>query len=161
MLCNCFLMLRRPNFSTRKIDAARDRPLKFPRHKSELLTYNTYATIQRSNTMAEKRLSLLLPISTRKKINDLVPSRGKAKLLQQLIREYDGETLEEDTATNSVFPLDEADIKALDAIQAQNGIRSRNLTMILLINLAHAREKERERERLNPSTPRKSGNKGQ
>ena len=113
--------------------------------------------------MAKHRLSLLLPISTRKKINDLVPGRGrgKAKLLQQLIREYDGTTLEEDTATNSVFPLDEGDIKALDAIQAQNGIRSRNLTMILLINLAHAREKERERERLNPSTPRKSGNKGQ
>ena len=111
--------------------------------------------------MAEKRLSLLLPVSTRKKINDLVPSRGKAKPLQQIIREYDGTTLEEDTATNSVFPLDESDIKALDAIQAQNGIRSRNLTMILLINLAHAREKERERERLNPITPRKSGNKGQ
>ena len=111
--------------------------------------------------MTKHRLSLLLPISTRKKINDLVPGRGKAKLLQQLIREYDGTTLEEDTATNSVFPLDEGDIKALDAIQAQNGIRSRNLTMILLINLAHAREKERERERLNPSTPRKSDNKGQ
>ena len=111
--------------------------------------------------MTKHRLSLLLPISTRKKINDLVPSRGKAKLLQQLIREYDGTTLEEDTATNSVFPLDESDIKALDAIQAQNGIRSRNLTMILLINLAHAREKERERRRLNPITPGKSGNKGQ
>ena len=56
--------------------------------------------------MAKQRLSLLLPVSTRKKINDLVPGhgRGKAKLLQRLIHEYRGETLEEDTATNSVFP---------------------------------------------------------
>ena len=111
--------------------------------------------------MTKQRLSLLLPVSTRKKINDLVPSRGKAKLLQRLIREYDGTTLEEDTATNSVFPLDEADIAALDAIQAQNGIRSRNLTMILLIDLAHAREEKRKEKRLNPSTPKQSGNKGQ
>lgn len=111
--------------------------------------------------MSKHRLSLLLPKSTRDKLNDLIPGRGKGDLLVKLIREYDGATLEEDTATNSVFPMDEDDIKALDAIQAQNGIRSRNLTMILLIDLAHAREKERERERLNPSTPRKSGNKGQ
>ena len=108
--------------------------------------------------MAEKRLSLLLPISTRKKINDLVPGRGKAKLLQRLIREYNGETLEEDTATNSVFPLDEDDIKALDAIQAQNGIRSRNLTMILLIALAHDRHNAKKQQRLNISGPTKNGN---
>ena len=108
--------------------------------------------------MAEKRLSLLLPISTRKKLNDLVPSRGKAKLLQRLIREYDGETLEEDTATNSVFPLDEDDIKALDAIQAQNGIRSRNLTMILLIDLAYAKMQHKKAKRLDPSTPDNFGN---
>lgn len=108
--------------------------------------------------MAEKRLSLLLPISTRKKINDLVPGRGKAKLLQRLIKEYSGETLEEDTATNSVFPLDEADIKALDAIQAQNGIRSRNLTMILLIDLAHDRHNAKKQQRLNPSSYTKNDN---
>ena len=108
--------------------------------------------------MTTQRLSLLLPLSTRKKINDLVPSRGKAKLLQQLIREYDGTTLEEDTATNSVFPLDESDIKALDAIQAQNGIRSRNLTMILLINLAYAKMQHRKAKRLDPSTPDNFGN---
>ena len=108
--------------------------------------------------MAKQRLSLLLPISTRKKLNDLVPSRGKAKLLQQLIREYDGTTLEEDTATNSVFPLDEADIKALDAIQAQNGIRSRNLTMILLIDLAHDRHNAKKQQRLNLSSYTKNDN---
>ena len=98
--------------------------------------------------MTVQRLSLLLPISTRKKINDLVPSRGKAKLLQRLIREYDGTALEGDTATNSVFPLDEGDIKALDAIQAQNGIRSRNLTMILLINLAYDKMQHKKAKRL-------------
>lgn len=108
--------------------------------------------------MTKQRLSLLLPISTRKKINDLVPSRGKAKLLQRLIREYDGTTLEEDTATNSVFQLDEGDIKALDAIQAQNGIRSRNLTMILLIDLAYARMQHKKAKRLDPSTPDNFGN---
>ena len=108
--------------------------------------------------MTTQRLSLLLPLSTRKKINDLVPSRGKAKLLQQLIREYDGTTLEEDTATNSVFPLDESDIKALDAIQAQNGIRSRNLTMILLIDLAYAKMQHKKAKRLDPSTPDNFGN---
>ena len=108
--------------------------------------------------MTKHRLSLLLPISTRKKLNDLVPSRGKAKLLQRLIREYDGETLEEDTATNSVFPLDEDDIKALDAIQAQNGIRSRNLTMILLIDLAYAKMQHKKAKRLDPSTPDNFGN---
>lgn len=111
--------------------------------------------------MTKHRLSLLLPVSTRKKINELVPSRGKAKLLQRLIREYDGETLEEDTATNSVFPLDESDIKALDAIQAQNGIRSRNLTMILLIDLAYAKMQHKKAKRLDPSTPDNFGNKGQ
>ena len=103
--------------------------------------------------MTKQRLSLLLPISTRKKLNDLVPGRGKAKLLQRLIKEYSGETLEEDTATNSVFPLDEDDIKALDAIQAQNGIRSRNLTMILLIDLAYAKMQHKKAKRLDPSTP--------
>ena len=108
--------------------------------------------------MAEKRLSLLLPVSTRKKINDLVPGRGKAKLLQRLIKEYRGETLEEDTATNSVFPLDEDDIKALDAIQAQNGIRSRNLTMILLIDLAHDRHNAKKQQRLNLSSYTKNDN---
>lgn len=108
--------------------------------------------------MAKQRLSLLLPISTRKKLNDLVPGRGKTKLLQRLIREYGGETLEEDTATNSVFPLDESDIKALDAIQAQNGIRSRNLTMILLIDLAYARMQHKKAKRLDPSTPDNFGN---
>ena len=108
--------------------------------------------------MTTQRLSLLLPKSTRKKINDLVPSRGKAKLLQQLIREYDGTTLEEDTATNSVFPLDESDIRALDAIQSQNGIRSRNLTMILLIDLAYAKMQHKKAKRLDPSTPDNFGN---
>lgn len=108
--------------------------------------------------MAEQRLSLLLPISTRKKLNDLVPGRGKAKLLQKLIHEYSGETLEEDTATNSVFPMDETDIKALDAIQAQNGIRSRNLTMILLIDLAYEKMQHRKAKRLDPSTPDNFGN---
>ena len=108
--------------------------------------------------MTTQRLSLLLPLSTRKKINDLVPGRGKAKLLQQLIREYDGTTLEEDTATNSVFPLDESDIRALDAIQAQNGIRSRNLTMILLIDLAYAKMQHKKAKRLDPSTPDNFGN---
>lgn len=108
--------------------------------------------------MAEKRLSLLLPVSTRKKLNDLAPGRGKAKLLQRLIHEYRGETLEEDTATNSVFLLDEDDIKALDAIQAQNGIRSRNLTMILLIDLAYARMQHKKAKRLDPSTPDNFGN---
>lgn len=108
--------------------------------------------------MTTQRLSLLLPLSTRKKINDLVPSRGKAKLLQQLIREYDGTALEEDTATNSVFPLDEDDIKALDAIQAKNGIRSRNLTMILLIDLAHDRYNAKKQQRINVSSHTKNGN---
>ena len=101
--------------------------------------------------MSKHRLSLLLPKSTRDKLNDLIPGRGKAKLLQRLIKEYSGEMLEEDTATNSVFPLDEADIKALDAIQAQNGIRSRNLTMILLIDLAHQRYEAKKQARLSPT----------
>lgn len=109
--------------------------------------------------MAEQRLSLLLPKSTRDKLNDLVPGRGKGNLLAKLIHEYDGTPLEEDKATNSVFNLDESDIAALDAIQAKNGIRSRNLTMLLLIDLAYARHEERKHLRLNPSTPPQHDNK--
>lgn len=103
--------------------------------------------------MSKPRLSLLLPKSTRDKLNDLIPGRGKGDLLVKLIREYDGATLEEDTATNSVFPMDEDDIKALDAIQAKNGIRSRNLTMILLIDLAYDRHNAKKQMRLNVSSP--------
>lgn len=108
--------------------------------------------------MSKHRLSLLLPKSTRNKLNDLIPGRGKGDLLVKLIREYDGATLEEDTATNSVFPADEDDIKALDAIQAQNGIRSRNLTMILLINLAYDRHNAKKQMRLNVSSPSETVN---
>ena len=103
--------------------------------------------------MSKPRLSLLLPKSTRDKLNDLIPGRGKGGLLVKLIREYDGAPLEEDTATNSVFPMDEDDIKALDAIQAKNGIRSRNLTMILLIDLAYDRHNAKKQMRLNVSSP--------
>ncbi len=108
--------------------------------------------------MPKHRLSLLLPKSTRDKLNDLIPGRGKGDLLVKLIREYDGATLEEDTATNSVFPMDEDDIKALDAIQAQNGIRSRNLTMILLIDLAYDRYNAKKQMRLNVSSPSENVN---
>ena len=108
--------------------------------------------------MSKHRLSLLLPKSTRDKLNDLIPGRGKGDLLIKLIREYDGATLEEDTATNSVFPVDEDDIKALDAIQAQNGIRSRNLTMILLIDLAYDRHNAKKQMRLNVSSPSENVN---
>lgn len=108
--------------------------------------------------MSKHRLSLLLPKSTRDKLNDLIPGRGKGDLLVKLIREYDGATLEEDTATNSVFPVDEDDIKALDAIQAQNGIRSRNLTMILLIDLAYDRHNAKKQMRLNVSSPSENVN---
>lgn len=111
--------------------------------------------------MTKQRLSLLLPKSTRDKLNDLVPGRGKGNLLLDLIHKYDGTPLEEDTATSSVYDMTEADIAALDAIQAQNGIRSRNLTMILLIDLAYARYEDRKSLRLNPNTSGKSGNKGQ
>lgn len=108
--------------------------------------------------MSKHRLSLLLPKSTRDKLNDLIPGRGKGDLLVKLIREYDGATLEEDTATNSVFPMDEDDIKALDAIQAKNGIRSRNLTMILLIDLAYDRHNAKKQMRLNVSNPSENVN---
>lgn len=108
--------------------------------------------------MSKHRLSLLLPKSTRDKLNDLIPGRGKGDLLVKLIREYDGATLEEDTATNSVFPMDEDDIKALDTIQAQNGIRSRNLTMILLIDLAYDRHNAKKQMRLNVSSPSENVN---
>lgn len=108
--------------------------------------------------MSKHRLSLLLPKSTRDKLNDLIPGRGKGDLLVKLIREYDGATLEENTATNSVFPMDEDDIKALDAIQAQNGIRSRNLTMILLIDLAYDRHNAKKQMRLNVSSPSENVN---
>lgn len=108
--------------------------------------------------MSKHRLSLLLPKSTRDKLNDLIPGRGKGDLLVKLIREYDGTTLEENTATNSVFPVDEDDIKALDAIQAQNGIRSRNLTMILLIDLAYDRHNAKKQMRLNVSSPSENVN---
>jgi len=108
--------------------------------------------------MPKHRLSLLLPKSTRDKLNDLIPGRGKGDLLVKLIREYDGATLEEDTATNSVFPMDEDDVRALDAIQAQNGIRSRNLTMILLIDLAYDRYNAKKQMRLNVSSPSENVN---
>lgn len=108
--------------------------------------------------MSKHRLSLLLPKSTRDKLNDLIPGRGKGDLLVKLIREYDGATLEENTATNSVFPMDEDDIKALDAIQAQNGIRSRNLTMILLIDLAYDRHNAKKQMRLNVNRPSENVN---
>lgn len=108
--------------------------------------------------MSKHRLSLLLPKSTRDKLNDLIPGRGKGDLLVKLIREYDGATLEENTATNSVFPMDEDDIKALDAIQAKNGIRSRNLTMILLIDLAYDRYNAKKQMRLNVSSPSENVN---
>lgn len=108
--------------------------------------------------MPKHRLSLLLPKSTRDKLNDLIPGRGKGDLLVKLIREYDGATLEEDTATNSVFPMDEDDVKALDAIQAQNGIRSRNLTMTLLIDLAYDRHNAKKQMRLNVSSPSETVN---
>lgn len=101
-------------------------------------------------------LSLTLPKSVQRKINDLTLSRRKTEFLVKLINEYDGTDLEEDSTSKSVFDVDDDTIARLDAIQAQNGIRSRNLTMILLIELAHQRYEAKQRARLSP--PNKSDN---